>query len=265
MTTQLSEQDLRNQAAWMTTAARKELDDNDLYTDLGEEHAIDGLRERVRGQPILDLGVGLGRTIPILAPLTDDYRAIDYMPRMVETCHERHPRARVELGDARDLTGVPSEHFGLVQFSYNGIDAIAASDRKKVFASVRRVLRPGGTFLFSALNLDGPGFRARPWHVQPPENIVALARAARWMPRHTLNWLRTKKLDERGDGYAVAALSAHHWTIVAHYTTLARQLDELAREGFQPEVAVYDNKAGALVKLGDDTSLFDWFHFVARS
>ena len=257
----LNKQDLINQRAWKTRHARDELDANELYTDAGERVAIESIRERVHGKPILDLGVGLGRTIRILKPLTTDYRAVDYMPLMVETCRERHPEAHVEVGDARDLAGLPSEYFGFVQFSYNGIDAVSAADRKLVLRAVRRVLAPGGTFLFSTLNLDGPGFRARPWHIQK-RDAWSLARAARWMPRDVINWLRLRKLTERGPGHAVAALSAHHWSIVAHYTSLERQLDELVREGFVHD-AVYDNQEGARVSVGDDTSRFDWFHFVA--
>lgn len=268
--TELSEQDRRNQATWITRAARDELDLNQLYTDAGERAAIEHVRDEVRGKPILDLGVGMGRTIPILKPLAGDYRAIDYMPLMVRICRERHPEASVDLGDARVLEGFPPGHFGLVQFSYNGIDAVSAADRKLVFQAVRRVLAPGGLFLFSTLNLDGPGYRVRPWHLDVPRtgnffrDAVGLVRALRWAPVHLVNWLRLRHLCEQGVGYAVAPLSAHHWGIVAHYTTLQRQLDELEREGFDRDAMVFDNKEGSRVTAGDDTSRFDWFHFVAR-
>jgi len=268
--TEVTEQDKCNQATWTTLAARDELDYNEFYTDAGERAAIEHVRDEVRGKPILDLGVGMGRTIPILKPLTGDYRAIDYMPLMVRICRERYPDARVEIGDARDLPGFPSGHFGLVCFSYNGIDAVSAADRKLVFRAVRRVLAPGGLFLFSSLNLEGPAYRVRPWHLDLPRTnnslqyAVSLARAVRWAPVHLANWNRLRRLSEQGEGYAVAPLSAHHWGIVAHYTTLRRQLEELEREGFGRDVEVFDNKQGARLRLGDDTSHFDWFQIVAR-
>lgn len=270
MATELTEQDRRNQASWTTTAARDELDGNELYTDPGEGAAIELVRDRVRNTPILDLGVGLGRTIPILKPIASEYLAIDYMPLMVKTCHERFPDARVIEGDARELAGCPSNHFGLVQFSYNGIDAVTAADRKKVFRAVRRVLAPGGIFLFSALNMEGPGYREKPWHIPRPETnnplryALSIARTLRWMPRHVKNWMELQKFNERGPGYAVSTLSAHHFTIVAHYTTLERQLDELAREGFSRDAPVFENRTGGRVHVGDDTSRCDWFHFVAE-
>jgi SAM-dependent methyltransferase len=268
--TELTEQDKCNQATWTTLAARDELDYNELYTDAGERAAIEYVRDEARGKPILDLGVGMGRTIRILKPLTSDYRAIDYMPLMVRICRERYPDESIEVGDARNLAGFPSGHFGLVYFSYNGIDAVSAADRRLVFRAVRRALAPGGLFLFSSLNLDGPGYRARPWHLDLPKTnnflqyAMSLARAVRWTPVHLATWNRLRRLSERGEGYAVAPLSAHHWGIVAHFTTLQRQLDELEREGFGSDAVVFDNKQGARLTLGDDTSRFDWFHIIAR-
>src|SRR5205085_820221 len=99
-------------------------------------------------------------------PLTHDYRALDYLPGMVAATRARHPGVRVEQGDARSLKGFAADHFGLVCFSFNGIDAVPAADRHLVFREVRRVLAPGGLFFFSTLNLHGPLFRERPWQIQ---------------------------------------------------------------------------------------------------
>jgi SAM-dependent methyltransferase len=269
MASQLSEQDKLNQATWKTKAARRDLDYNDRYTDPGEHAALAYVAELLHRRPVLDLGVGTGRTVPLLTPLTDDYRAIDYIPLMVDICRRRYPHARVDVGDARELADCPSGHFGLVQFSYNGIDAVTATDRPLVFRAVRRVLAPGGLFLFSTLNLDGPGYRDRPWRFEPNTSNplkfgVRLARKLRWAPVDLVNWLRLQHHIQRGPGYAVAPLSAHHWRIVAHFTTLKRQLDELEREGFARDTVAFDSKEGARVAPVDDTSRFDWFHVVSR-
>jgi SAM-dependent methyltransferase len=266
----LSAQDKLNQSVWSTATARRDLDYNQTYTDDGERAALALIRHEVKGKPILDLGVGRGRTIPLLAPLTDDYRALDYMPQMVAMSRKKHPGVRVELGDARELVGMPSEHFGLVQFSYNGIDAVRASERGRVFSAVRRVLAPGGVFLFSALNLGGPASRQRPWHLSLPQRVdalrfgVRLARSLAWTPFHVVKWFSLQRHSEAGDGYAVAPLPAHHWSLVTHYTTLSRQLDELEREGFERDPVVFENQHGRRVQVGDDTSSVDWFHFIAR-
>ncbi len=266
----LSQQDRHNQNVWSTREAQRDLDYNQDYTDPGERAAIAFVTKHIEGRPILDLGVGRGRTIPLLKPLTSDYRAIDYMQKMVDASRERFPDTNVRLDDARVLAGVPSETFGLVQFSYNGIDAVSAADRKQVFAAVHRVLTPGGLFLFSTLNMQGPAFRKRPWHLTFPLNTdplrfgVRLARSVAWTPLHIAKWFRLQSYTEAGKGYRVAPLDAHHWGVVAHYTTLERQLEELEREGFSRDPIVFDSQEGRQVQLGDDMSGFDWFHFVAR-
>jgi hypothetical protein len=78
------------------------------------------------------------------------------------------------------------------------------------------------------------------------------------------NWLRIRDGGERGPGYAVAPLSAHHYTILAHFTTFERQLAELEELGFDSSGPAFDSRRGAPVHRGDDTSRADWFQIVAR-
>jgi SAM-dependent methyltransferase len=238
------------------------------FTDPGERAALLLVGDRVRDKPILDLGVGTGRTVPLLSPLTHDYRAIDFVPAMVEATRAKHPQLNVAEGDARNLSGCPSGHFALVYFSFNGIDAVSAADRRLVFRSVRRVLAPGGYFVFSTLNIDGPSYRERPWRVRfwPTRNpLVHAARIGRLLidaPTDLANWRRLQGSCESGPGWAVAPLSAHHYGILAHYTTLARQLDELQEEGFARDCPVFESVRGARVSPADDTSHADWFTLV---
>src|SRR4029077_9948420 len=114
-----------------------------------------------------------------LREISPDYLGIDYLPTMVEASRRAHPDARVELGDARSLDALPDAHFALVNFSFNGIDAVSHQDRSLIFRAVARVLRPGGVFAFSSLNLEGPGARERPWRVRinPTHNPL------RWLER----------------------------------------------------------------------------------
>jgi SAM-dependent methyltransferase len=263
-------QNTTNRRTWSTPAARRDLDGVHGYTDPGEQAAIERVREEVRGKPILDLGVGTGRTIRILSPLGSASRALDIQPQMVALCRARHPGARVDVGDAREHSDCPSNHFGLVYFSFNGIDAVSSQDRRRVLRAVRRVLAPRGIFLFSTLNLDGPSFRERPWRVRlwrsrnPIRHAVNIGRWLMGVPLDIANWMRIRREGERGPGYAVAPLSAHHYGVLAHYTTLSRQLEELAQEGFSPEVPVFESCHGDRVSPEDDTSKIDWFTILAR-
>lgn len=261
-------QDDLNQRTWSSASAMRSLGRRVGFLDRGEQAAFTHLLGRVRDKPILDLGVGLGRTIPLFSPLSQDYRALDYLIVMVEASRRRHPGVNVEVGDARSLEGYPPDHFGLVTFSHNGIDAVSAVDRRRILRAVHHVLAPEGLFFFSTLNLDGPSYRERPWKIRvwPTRNPLRYAwRVAQQIalaPLDTAHWLRIRQRGERGAGYAVAPLSGHHYGVLAHYTTLGRQLLELQQEGFARDVAVFGNDQGERISAGADTSKIDWFNIV---
>lgn len=263
-------QDSRNQATWSRRGSRRWLDACGTFTDPGERVVLDRIRERIRSQPVLDLGVGTGRTVPFFTSLTKEYVGVDYLQSMVDACRTRHPAVRVELGDARKLTFLPNKHFAVVNFSFNGIDAVSHDDRGRVLAEMRRVVRDDGVVVFSTLNLDGPAFRERPWAPEVARARHPLRRAARatraWasMPFDLLRWARLQTHAEQGPGWAVAPLSAHHYGVMAHFTSLTRELDELSRSGLDRDVHVVENTQGASVDPHARTAGPAWFHVIAR-
>jgi SAM-dependent methyltransferase len=263
-------QDTRNQATWSRRSSRRWLAAGGTFTDPGERAVFDRIREHVRGGSVLDLGVGTGRTVPLFTALTKDYVGVDYLQPMVDACRARHPGVRVELGDARNLRSMPNEQFAVVNFSFNGIDAVGHEHRRQVLDEMRRVVRADGCVVFSTLNLDGPAFRERPWapEVAPARNpLRRAARATRaWatMPLDVVRWARLQPHVEQGSGWAVAPLSAHHYGVMAHFTSLARQLTELSQAGLDRDVLVVENTVGARVEPHADTSESAWFHVMAR-
>src|ERR1700760_66887 len=87
-------QDAMNRRTW-SKPANFEYFDRRVGFLPGEREPFDHARARLAaGAAILEIGVGLGRTIGFTAPLTRDYRAIDYVPAMVAGARARHPGVR---------------------------------------------------------------------------------------------------------------------------------------------------------------------------
>ena len=114
------------------------------YEDRSDRLAIRALLPPT-GDDLLDLGAGFGR----LADEFGGYRRVslvDASPAMLQAAAERHagdPRIRLIRADAAALP-----------FPDQSIDTVVAvrllvhvRDPRPVFAEVRRVLRPGGTFI----------------------------------------------------------------------------------------------------------------------
>src|SRR5437870_5049989 len=170
------------------------------WTDPGEHAAFEYVADEARGQPILDMGVGAGRTTKFLMPVSPDYVAIDYTQEMVDAFRKLHPGVRCERMDARDLSAFGDGQFALVVFSFNGIDAVNLEGRMKVLREVHRVLRPGGRFFFSAHNHEGPGRGEQPQlHVPFSWNPIKLGwrsfKSIRALPRSLMNHRRLRTMN----------------------------------------------------------------------
>jgi len=257
----MSELDTLNQHSYSRSPVMDWLASQSAFVDAGERAAYWRIADSMRGRPILDLGVGPGRTIGLLRSLSADYVAIDYVSDMVERAKRAYPLADVRLGDARDLSSFADSSFEMVVFSYSGIDSIDHEGRRSVIAEARRVLRPGGVFWFSTLNLDGPATRYSPWRPPAPRRP---SRPAGWVrygveralsmstvPRCVANYRHGLRLRRSGDGWAMAPFFSHQWEMVTHYTTLEREFAELSEAGFSPDFEVYEDGRGARVQPGE--------------
>ena len=242
------------------------------WSDPGEEVLFAAIAPRVRGRAVLDVGVGAGRTTGLLRLLTDDYVGVDVTAGMVDSCRRRYPDLDVRWADGRDLGVFDRRRFDVAMFSYNGLDCLDHAGRQEALAELARVLRPGGVLAFSTHNLDGPAFRPTPWRKAGPLDQPGLPhRVARTLanlvfdpghlPRSWRNWYRLRTCGTEGDGWATSVVEGEDFGHVDHFTTLRRQVDELAEHGFAFEAA-FDAERGARLHPGGH-SRTPWFHVVA--
>lgn len=244
------------------------------FTDEGERAAYACVAREMRDRPILDLGVGSGRTVPLLRLISEDYVGVDYMAAAVATARACHPQADLREGDARQLTGFASGHWDLVVFSNQGIDSVSHADRQRILQEAWRVLSPGGLFWFSTLNLEGPAARYRPWrplvHEQPrprrlgPNEMAQRLRACLRLPGQAWRYWRGTRLAESYGQWAMAPFFAGGWRMLVHYTTLAALMRELADAGFETPPRVFDDASGLRVETSKNLHEVFSFNVLAR-
>lgn len=270
-----------NRSVWQQPAIAAEFQ-FEGWTDPGEIAALVHAARLARGVPTLDIGQGAGRTTSLLALLTDDYQAVDFTPAMVELARRRHPHADIRVGDARRLLDLPDDAIGLAVFSFNGIDAVDHDDRAAVLAAVRRVLQPGGVFVYSTLNRNGPLYGLTPWRARPlPWHVGSLTAARRSAPARTAvalvrlardpgrplrsyrNWRRLRRAAVDHGDWAIGPLDAHDFGLLVHFTELSAEQRSLAQAGFSVE-AVYAAEDGRELSADSDTRDVRWFHLVCR-
>jgi ubiquinone/menaquinone biosynthesis C-methylase UbiE len=218
------------------------------YATIGQltaaEAAIfDRYREDYVGRTVLDLGVGGGRTTPWLAPQAASYIGLDYSRRMIETCRERFPQWRFQVGDARDLAEFADETIDFVLFSFNGIDYVDHAGRMQILRETGRVLRPGAVIAFSSHNLEslnGKDFARNIFTVDSITNPARAAKAAARVGLRLFNYARNARAQVRTQDYAILVDPAHDFVLRTYYIRPAAQQGQLVEAGFSPPAEVFD-------------------------
>lgn len=106
-----------------------------------------------RGESVLDLACGLGRTTLLLHEMGVAVRGIDCSEIFIQTARRRLPYLDLQIGSF-DKINEADASYAHVLLSFNGIDcAFPATQREKAISECVRVLKPGGTFIYSSHNL----------------------------------------------------------------------------------------------------------------
>lgn len=119
------------------------------------------------GQSVLDLACGMARTTLLLFEMGLVVRGVDRSEVFIEIARRRFPYLDLYVGSF-DKIEEPDSSFSHVLISFNSIDyAFPESQRIAALLECVRVLKPGGTLIFSSHNARSLRFYS-PYYVRKP-------------------------------------------------------------------------------------------------
>lgn len=252
-----------NQAIYDSTEVVKTYVEGELDLQLAEKIVFSGLKDKLSGWNVLDLGMGTGRTSAHLLPICRNYLGVDYADSMVSFCRARfqdHDGRLFRYGDARKLDFLSPCTFDFVVFSFNGIDCVDLEGRMKILSEVCRVLKPGGYFYLSTHNLR---FDLLKYH------SIRARGGPRELWRSIRRFFEFRALNPgygriRTGGQAFLRDGAASFKLSLAYQGAIHQAGELRAAGFA-DVEVYShNEPKKLTPEEADANRDPWLHYLAR-
>jgi len=224
-----------------------------------EEVLFSKLKESIEGKKILDIGIGGGRTTDYLFPLAGKYVGIDYAKPFADMVATKYPEAEIYHCDARDMSILEDSNFNFVLFSHNGIDTLNLEGRMKALMEVWRVLKSGGTFMFSSHNKGYKNIRKMPWQAGTPWSVKHARRcvmALLYYPRH----LKMLKYEADNPGYSIINDTGHRFSLMTYYSDPNFQRKQLVELGFHNVTS--HNETG--VEVESDTNDLALFYLATK-
>jgi len=109
-----------------------------------------------KGDIVLDLGCGAGRTTLPIHELKARVIGTDLSEVMIDTARAKHPGIEFRVMDASRID-YPDEYFDVVVFSYNGLCYLYPEEKRNAsIKEIRRVLKKNGKAIISSFNRYPP-------------------------------------------------------------------------------------------------------------
>ena len=215
-----------------------------------EAEVLEELRGELPKFKMLDIGVGAGRTTKHFSKLVKEYIGIDYSKTMIDACRVKFPQYRLEVADARNLSIFDDGYFDFALFSFNGLDAVVHTDRLKILHEVRRIIRKGGYFCFSTLNLNSRRMR-------PP---VTFYKNPLLTTFDIYNFLLNGNFRNKKINHDMIFLKYRSFLTRLYFITPAEMLKQLNEVGFS-QTKAYNLDSGK--EIGDPITMLDyWVYFL---
>lgn len=226
-----------------------------------EQKIIDRVTPWCVGRPILDVGVGGGRTTPHMVKLSQNYTGIDYSLKMVELCRRRFQGVRFEHADARRLDNYPEDYFAFVLFSFNGLDYVSHQDRITILGELRRILSDGGMLAFSTHNRwwEG-GSRFDPRTILTGNPLKFISRAINY-PIKVWNYSRIHHLEREEKEYSLRVGRAFNYSLLTYHIYPSIQKRQLEEMGFEL-LSIFDMEGNEISVNYKNSG--PWLHYLAR-
>jgi SAM-dependent methyltransferase len=207
------------------------------------------------GTRVLDLCCGSGHVTKELAARGYQITGVDNSAKLIGLARQELPGIDFRVQDARNLTLHSS--YGAALSTFDSLNHILSLDElNTVFAGVRRILEPGGLFVFDMNLAEAYSADLREWSVNVGEASVGLVRGtfdpALKRASTELIWFVREDNEQ--------CWSRHEGTVEQQCYDQTEILTALTQSGFRSIEAVSARNAGVTSELG-----FGRTYFAART
>jgi ubiquinone/menaquinone biosynthesis C-methylase UbiE len=177
------------------------------------------------GDKLLDLGCGNGRLVDLIKEKQIDYLGVDNSQGLIDCAKKSFPDKKFEVQDALNLN-LTENSFDVV-LSVSVFNHIEKENQQEFIDNIKKILKPGGTLLFSNWNM---------WNVNGRKSI----------------WKQNKAVDVKRKSFKdvwTTWKSTGNEVSLYYYAFTKRELNKLLRQNGFKIIKSYYTKQGKKTNL----------------